>query len=82
VKDLNCPVNILAVPGGPSAGELASLGVKRISLGSGPMRSSLGLLRRLAEEVKTAGTYSNMDGAPSHAEMNELMKQNRKPRMT
>jgi len=79
VKDLNCPVNILAVPGGPSVGELATLGVKRISLGSGPMRSSLGLLRRLAAEVRTAGTYSNMDGAPSHAEMNQLMRSNRKP---
>lgn len=79
VKDMNCPVNILAVPGAPSVGELAALGVKRISLGSGPMRSSLGLLRCLAEEVKTAGTYTNLDGAPSHAEMNELMKLNRKP---
>ena len=80
VTDLNCPVNILAVPGSPSVAELAALGVKRISLGSGPMRASLGLLRRLAEEVKTAGTYFAMDGAPSHAEMNELMKSSRKPR--
>lgn len=79
VRDLNCPLNILAAPGAPSVGELAALGVKRISLGSGPMRASLGLLRRLAEEVKTAGTYRNMDGAPSHTEMNELMKLNRKP---
>jgi 2-methylisocitrate lyase-like PEP mutase family enzyme len=73
VKDLNCPVNILAVPGAPSVAELAALGVKRISLGSGPMRSSLGHLRRLAEEVKTAGTYQLLEGAPSHAEMNTLM---------
>lgn len=79
VDDLNCPVNILAVPGGLSVGELAAMGVKRISLGSGPMRSSLGLLRRLADEVRTAGTYSNMNGAPSHAEVNELMRLNRKP---
>lgn len=79
VRDVGCPVNILAVPNGPSVSELSALGVKRISLGSGPMRSSLGLLRRLAEEVKTKGTFTNMDGAPSHAEMNELMKSNRKP---
>lgn len=82
VRDVGCPVNILAVPSGPSVSELAALGVKRISLGSGPMRSSLGLLRRLAEEVKTKGTFTNMDGAPSHAEMNELMKSNRKPPTT
>ncbi|HEX3822283.1 MAG TPA: isocitrate lyase/phosphoenolpyruvate mutase family protein [Candidatus Sulfotelmatobacter sp.] len=79
VKDLKCPLNILAVPGGPSAAELSALGVKRISLGSGPMRAAIGLLRRLAEEVKAKGTWSAMDGAPSHAEMNDLMKANREP---
>lgn len=79
VKDLNCPVNILAVPSALSVSELTALGVKRISLGSGPMRSSLGHLRRVAEEVKTVGTYKTMECAPSHAEMNELMKLNRKP---
>jgi 2-methylisocitrate lyase-like PEP mutase family enzyme len=80
VKDLHCPLNILAVPGGPSVPELAALGVKRISLGSGPMRAAMGALRRLAEEVKTRGTWSAMEDAPSHAEMNELMKSSRKPR--
>jgi 2-methylisocitrate lyase-like PEP mutase family enzyme len=73
VSEVGCPVNILAVPGSPSIRELAALGVKRISLGSGPMRTALGLLRRLAQEVKAEGTYSNMSGAPSHAEMNQLM---------
>lgn len=73
VSDLGCPVNILAGPGSPSVAELAALGVKRISLGSGPMRATVGLFRRLAQEVNAQGMYSNMDGAPSHAEMNQLM---------
>lgn len=78
VSDLRCPLNILAVPNSPSIAELTSLGVKRISLGSGPMRAALGMLRRLGQEVKAEGRYSNMGGAPSHAEMNRLMskKQN------
>ena len=76
--DLQCPVNILAGPGSPSVPELRKLGVARISLGSGPMRASLGLLRRLAEELRTTGTYAAMDGAPSHAEMNALMSAHRK----
>jgi 2-methylisocitrate lyase-like PEP mutase family enzyme len=80
VADLQCPLNILAGPGSPSVAELRKLGVARVSLGSGPMRAAMGLLRRLAEEVKTKGTWSAMEGAPSHAEMNELMKSNRKPR--
>jgi 2-methylisocitrate lyase-like PEP mutase family enzyme len=73
VADLNCPVNILAGPGSLSVPELRKLGVARISLGSGPMRATLGLLRRLAEELKATGTYESMAGAPSHAEMNALM---------
>jgi 2-methylisocitrate lyase-like PEP mutase family enzyme len=77
VADLKCPVNILGVPGSPSVPELIKLGVKRISLGSGPMRASLGFLRRLADEVKSSGTYQLMEGAPSHAEMNKLMSGNR-----
>ena len=76
VADLACPVNILAGPGSPSVAELAALGVKRISLGSGPMRAAMGMLRRLAAEIKTKGTYTSMEGAPSHAEMNTLMKSN------
>jgi 2-methylisocitrate lyase-like PEP mutase family enzyme len=80
VKDLNCPVNILAGFGTPSVHELAALGVKRISLGSGPMRATLGHLRRLAEEVKRDGTYTKLDGAPSYAEMTELMKATRNSR--
>jgi 2-methylisocitrate lyase-like PEP mutase family enzyme len=78
VGDLRCPVNILAGPDSASVAELTALGVKRISLGSGPMRATLGLLRRLAEEVKTRGTYSAMEGAPSYAEMNKIMNQNQK----
>jgi 2-methylisocitrate lyase-like PEP mutase family enzyme len=73
VADLSCPVNVLAGPGSPSVPELAALGVKRISLGSGPMRATLGLLRRLAAELKAHGTYTSMEGSPSHSEMNALM---------
>jgi 2-methylisocitrate lyase-like PEP mutase family enzyme len=80
VADMKCPVNILAVPGSPSVSELTQLGVKRISLGSGPMRSAIGQLRRVAMELLTSGTYHQMEGAPSHAEMNQLMNENRKLR--
>ena len=75
VVDLKCPVNILGVPGAPSVAELIALGVKRISLGSGPIRAAMGLLRRVAEELRTSGTYCQIEGAPSHAEMNRLMSQ-------
>lgn len=73
VRELGCPINVLAGPGCPSIDELATLGVARVSLGSGPMRASVTLLRRLAEELRTEGTYSALEGLISHTEMNELM---------
>jgi 2-methylisocitrate lyase-like PEP mutase family enzyme len=73
VRDLNAPLNILAGPGFPSVPELQKLGVARVSLGSGPMRATLGLLARMAEELRTAGTYEAMSGAPTHAEINRMM---------
>jgi 2-methylisocitrate lyase-like PEP mutase family enzyme len=69
------PINILAGPGVPSLSELAKLGVKRVSYGSGPHRAAMGLLRRIAEEARTTGTYSALtDGAVPYAEMNGLFK--------
>jgi 2-methylisocitrate lyase-like PEP mutase family enzyme len=73
VKAVECPLNILALPGTPSIPELEKLGVRRVSVGSGPMRATLGLLRRVAEELKTSGTYSTMEGAIPHAEVNKLL---------
>jgi 2-methylisocitrate lyase-like PEP mutase family enzyme len=73
VRDLQCPVNILAVAGTPSIPELEKLGVARVSLGSGPMRATLGLLRRMAEELKATGTYSALESAVPGLEVNRMM---------
>jgi len=73
VKAVNCPLNILAGPGTPSIPELEKLGVARVSLGSGPMRATLGVLRRAAEELRTSGTYGAMEGAVPYAEVNKLL---------
>ena len=73
VKAVACPLNILAGLGAPSIPELAKLGVARVSLGSGPIRATLGLLRRLAGELRTSGTYGAMEGAVDYAEVNRLI---------
>jgi len=73
VRDLKFPLNILAGPGSPPVAELEKLGVARVSLGSGVMRATLGHLQRIAAEVKNAGTYQTLEGAPSFAEMNRLL---------
>jgi 2-methylisocitrate lyase-like PEP mutase family enzyme len=72
-KAVECPLNILAVTGTPSIAELANLGVARVSVGSGPIRATLGLLRRLAEELRTTGTYDVMEGAVPYADINKLL---------
>jgi 2-methylisocitrate lyase-like PEP mutase family enzyme len=69
------PVNILAGPGVPSIPELAKLGVKRVSYGSGPHRAAMGLLRRMAEEASTSGTYAALtEGAVPYEEINGLFR--------
>jgi 2-methylisocitrate lyase-like PEP mutase family enzyme len=51
--------------------------VARVSLGSATMRATVGCLRRIAQELRATGTYSNLADAPTHAEMNRMME--RKP---
>lgn len=74
VKDLHCPVNILAGPGSPSIPELQKLGVARVSVGSAAMRATLGLLRQIAAELKSAGTYTTLEGGIPFAEVNRMME--------
>jgi 2-methylisocitrate lyase-like PEP mutase family enzyme len=73
VKDLQCPVNILAGPGFPAVPQLEKLGVARVSVGSGPMRATLGLVQRMAQELQSAGTYRALEGAIPYADVNRMM---------
>jgi len=72
-RDLKAPLNILAGPGSLPVPELAKLGVARVSVGSGAMRATLALLRRIATELKASGTYSMMEDAISYAELNRML---------
>ena len=74
VKDLQCPVNILVGPGFPSVPELQRLGVARVSVGSSAMRATLGLVKRIAEELKATGTYGALEGGIPFADVNRMMQ--------
>ncbi len=75
VRALAAPLNVLAGDGMPCVRDLENMGVARLSLGSGPMRAAMGLLRRIAADLRESGTYrALLDGAVSYAEMNELMR--------
>ncbi len=67
-------INVMVLPGMPSAPELEKLGVARVSTGGGPARATLTELRRVAEELFKSGTYSKFVAPDliSHVEMNQL----------
>ncbi len=65
VKEIDAPLNILANPGigggmPPSVSELQELGVARVSLGSGVMKATLALVKKVADELLGQGTYDNL----------------------
>jgi 2-methylisocitrate lyase-like PEP mutase family enzyme len=75
VKDVGAPLNILATPGCPSVAELAALGVRRMSQGSGPARAALALTRRIAQDLAQSGTYASFQqDAMSYSEANRLFE--------
>jgi 2-methylisocitrate lyase-like PEP mutase family enzyme len=56
VQAVGVPVNVLAVPGGPTIAELASAGVRRVSTGSLLAASAYGALVAGANELLEEGT--------------------------
>jgi 2-methylisocitrate lyase-like PEP mutase family enzyme len=72
---VDCPLNILAVAGAPPVSRLKELGVRRISVGSGPMRATMGLTARIAEELRRSGTYRSFtENAISYSDANALFQ--------
>ena len=75
VDALRCPINILAVARTPSIARLKELGVARVSVGSGMMRSAMGHTRRIAEALKNTGQFDTMiEGSIPFADANNLFK--------
>jgi 2-methylisocitrate lyase-like PEP mutase family enzyme len=66
-------LNILATVGTPPVAELQQLGVARVSVGSGPVRATFGLLGRMARQLREEGSFRLMtDGAIPYADANLL----------
>ncbi len=75
VGGIGGPINVLAVDGTPPIADLETLGVARVSVGSGPMRAALAVVRDVARELKTTGTYRAFTThAMAFNEVEELMK--------
>jgi 2-methylisocitrate lyase-like PEP mutase family enzyme len=68
------PLNVLAMPGIPSRAELRALGVRRVSLGSSPMRATMSFVRALAAEIRDDPGFAYLEkrSAIPYAEINTL----------
>ncbi len=64
VHGIDGSINVLAGPMTPSARELERMGVERVSIGGSAIEAALGLVRRIAHELYTEGTYASFLEAP------------------
>lgn len=62
VDEIGAPVNVLGGSVTLPIAELEEIGIARVSLGPGPMRATLALLRRIARELRDTGTYAYIMG--------------------
>jgi 2-methylisocitrate lyase-like PEP mutase family enzyme len=63
VSSVDVPVNVLAMPRVPPVPDLASIGVKRVSIGGAFSYVALGAAATAAREFLTDGTYGFLAGA-------------------
>jgi 2-methylisocitrate lyase-like PEP mutase family enzyme len=54
------PLNVMVVQGLPPVAELASAGLRRLSTGGRPALAALGLLTKIAAELREQGTYEQI----------------------
>jgi 2-methylisocitrate lyase-like PEP mutase family enzyme len=63
VREVDRPVNVLALAGAPSVAELAEAGVSRISVGGSFAFAALGALVSAATELREQGTYGYLSAS-------------------
>ena len=63
VDSVELPVNVLALPGGPTVPELAAAGVARVSVGGAFAYTAMGAVVEAARELLDHGTYGFWDRA-------------------
>lgn len=74
VREIDAPINVLARHGSPTIAELKALGVARVSFGSIPMRATMSLVGRIADELKQQGTYSFAQDILTYGEVNRYFE--------
>jgi 2-methylisocitrate lyase-like PEP mutase family enzyme len=68
------PLNVLVTAGSPSIAELKALGVRRVSIGSGPSRVALGGFQRFLKTLRDEGTFPALSTeAPAFQDIQKLL---------
>jgi 2-methylisocitrate lyase-like PEP mutase family enzyme len=75
VKAIDCPLNIMAMPGAPSAAQLGKMGVARVSVGPWITQVALAAAQRAARELLEQGTYGSLEMGLPFAELNAMFAQ-------
>jgi 2-methylisocitrate lyase-like PEP mutase family enzyme len=72
VKEIGCPLNIMAMPGAPSTAELGQLGVARVSVGPTLTQAAFGSIRRATQELLERGSYGKPEDLMAFSELRAL----------
>lgn len=73
LREIDVPLNVLALPGGSDIACLQELGVRRLSLGSGPMRMAMSAVVSLTRTIKESKSFDKLfAGCLTYAELNDL----------
>jgi 2-methylisocitrate lyase-like PEP mutase family enzyme len=72
VKAIEGPLNIMAMPGAPSAKQFGEIGVARVSVGPWIAQAALAATTRAARELVDQGTYTSLEPSLPFAELNAM----------
>ena len=72
VKQIDAPLNIMAMPGAPSVSELGALGVARVSVGPLITQAAFAAIRRTTQGLLGEGTYGKPEDLLPFSELGAL----------
>jgi len=75
LKAIDGPLNLMAMPGAPSAKQLGEIGVARVSVGPWIAQAALAAAQRAAYELIEQGTYASLDTSLPFAEVNAMFSE-------
>ena len=80
VKEVDGPINVvMGLADNPmSVKQLEHLGVKRVSIGGSLARTTFGVIRRAAEEIRVDGTFTYSEGQVPSAELCRFFNERQK----